>query len=143
LAKKLAVIGLSSLFGVVLILIGVLWVVWSSFKSTHPIELKSGRKVQLISREIKHFQSGEVAYYVSYLANEPLNDIDRMNAEEEEVWQTFGADADRYQMNAAIIAPTAVKNHLFLGSYYSYNYVYKKIDGKWILTNKPKPEEVH
>jgi hypothetical protein len=87
--------------------------------------------------ENKYFSSGEKAFYLSYLTKVPLNRADQLNREEEEVWNTFQSEAERRQMNAAIIAPTTKNGIGPLAFYKYYNYVYRKQNGNWISENRP------
>ncbi len=101
--------------------------------------LPSGRVIKIAGTGQIDFPNGKTAWVVRYYTDLNLTDTVKLQDEALEVWNAFRNEADKSQLNFALVSanemPTTTipKNR-------SSNYLFKKEpNGDWTLTHDPMP----
>lgn len=97
-----------------------------------PLKLQSGKTVGVLSVMTMHFSNRDPALMIKYVTNLPVADGPALQAEADEVWQAFQADADRANLANAVVSATTPPSSGFIKTSQSYGYVFHKAsDGTW------------
>ena len=97
-----------------------------------PVKLQSGKTVGVLAVMTMHFTKGDPALMVKYTTHLPVADGPALQAEAEEVWQTFEAEAEKANLTAGVVSATSPQSSGFIKTSQSFNYVFRKsADGTW------------
>jgi hypothetical protein len=110
----------------------------STGHASKTVALASGQVVQIDQWGPKYFSSGESAIFLQYETPADLGDVSKLNSIEAEVWDWFRAQADSSGFEVAILSASKSEQSGVLTSSRSYNFIYKKTNGIWNLTNPAK-----
>ena len=102
------------------------------------VKLPSGRQVKVLSVGKMYFSKGEPALMLKYQTDLPIGNAAALDAEADDIWQSFKEDVERAHLSNAIISATSHATRGFISESRSYNFVYQKsAGGTWQrLANK-------
>ena len=103
-------------------------------RNSRTLKLPSGKQVKVTGVGPMSFQQGGSALVMNYETEIPIENMEALRGEVNEIWGVFQADVEKAGANAGVIRATHYEGGGIVRNGKGYGFVYAKgDDGKWRL----------
>jgi hypothetical protein len=103
-------------------------------RNAQTLKLPSGKQVKVTSVGAMNFQQGGSALVMNYETEIPIENMEALRSEVNEIWSIFQADVEKAGAKAGVIRATHYEGVGMVRDGKGYGFVYVKGgDGKWRL----------
>jgi hypothetical protein len=97
-------------------------------------KLPSGKEIKIISIGKISFSNDSPALMLKYQTDMNIDDKVTLKKEVEDIWSAFRIDADKANMQNAIISANEAPSGIIISKNRTYNYVFiKSYEGNWVM----------
>ena len=108
-------------------------------------ELPSGKKIKIQGMGIIHFTKDDPGLMLKYLTDIPIDNMDALRAEANEIWPIFKVDVEKANLTIGILSAQGPAEKVFgsiITTNRSYKFVWKqRQDGSWESVSKEAKQE--
>lgn len=113
-----------------------------SAQNSKTYRLPSGKQIKVTGVGKMNFPNGDSALVMSYETDIPIEDMEALRKEVDEVWSVFQKDVEKAEVKAGVIRATHYEGSGMVRNGKGYGFVYAKgNDGKWHLLDDGKEKK--
>ncbi len=103
-------------------------------------KLPSGREIKITGMNEMNFENGETGLVLNYQTDIPIENLDELKKEVEEVWTIFRVDVEKAKTTTGIIRATHITDDgMFVKNGKGYGFICRRdAKGQWALTDDKK-----
>lgn len=120
-------------------LAGLLFFFGTQAVADQVMKLSSGRDATIFMMGPLVSTHGWSALMLKYRTTVPLNDIESLRGEVDDMWARFVVDAENGNYSSAVISANEPERGFIFKTNSSYNFVFQKIEGSWRTYEAGRP----